>query len=396
VAKEHGFRRTFFGDPAIGGRYSALSNFGLVPAALAGIELRPLLERSRAMVAACGQEFAPTDNPGVWLGTIMGEAAKSGRDKITILCSSSLDSYGLWAEQLLAESTGKEGKGLIPVAGEEIGEPAVYGDDRLFIYVHVTSDGRHALDGAVKALENAGQPVVRLELNETLDLGAEFVRWEFATAVAGAILGINPFDQPNVQESKDNTKRLLGEFQAKGRLPEPAVVARAGSISLVGAKVGRGSAKNGGHGEDLAAAIQTFLKAVKPSDYLAIMVYLPYDPDLEQDIQDHRLQLRNRLKVATTLGYGPRFLHSTGQLHKGGPNSGVFVQITAKPDVDAPVPGEPYGFAVLEEAQALGDLESLQKHGRRAIGLRTDGDVRTVLEVLTGALESAAPPRNKK
>ncbi|MHB8574898.1 MAG: bifunctional transaldolase/phosoglucose isomerase [Dehalococcoidia bacterium] len=387
LGKEHGFRRVFLNDPTIGGRYSALSFFGLLPAALAGVELRPLLERARAMGAACGAEFAPAQNPGIWLGTIMGEAAKSGRDKVTLLCSPSLDSFGLWAEQLLAESTGKEGKGLIPIAGEEIGLPGVYGDDRLFVYLHVQSDGRHALDKAVTALEDAGQPVVRLELGETLDLGAEFMRWEFATAVAGAVLGINPFDQPNVQESKDNTKRLLAEFQQKGRLPEPEAIATAGGISLVGGTSGTGaSGRNGASEKNLAQAVQAFLKDVKPGDYVAIMAYLPYDESIERELQDHRLRLRNALKVATTLGYGPRFLHSTGQLHKGGPNSGVFIQLTHTSELDVPVPGKEYSFAVLEAAQALGDLQSLQKHGRRAIGLHVDSDVRAALEVVVAAL----------
>jgi len=375
LGNEQKFRRVFTNDPEIGGRYSALSFFGLVPAALAGIDIKELLRRAQAMAERCAAGVAPRENPGVWLGTILGELALAGHDKITFLPSSSLASFGLWGEQLLAESTGKEGKGLIPVAGEEPGLPAVYGDDRLFVYIRVCTDHDEALHEAVEALEEFGQPVVRLYLDDVLDLGAEFFRWEFATAVAGAVLGINPFDQPNVQESKDNTKRLLSEFERQGRLAEPEF--EAAVCDTQGAEVCRSTAN-----------LREFLASVKPGDYLAIMAYLPYEPGIEKALQDARLVLRNRLRVATTLGYGPRFLHSTGQLHKGGPNSGVFVQITAKSDVDAPVPGEKYSFAVLEAAQALGDLQSLQQHGRRVVRLHIEGDVLHALETLgTAALE---------
>ncbi len=388
VAKQQGFRRVFYGDPAIGGRYSALSSFGLVPAALAGVDLKALLERAHVMAEACALADTPEHNPGLWLGTILGTLAKNGHDKVTFLASPKIATFGLWGEQLLAESTGKEGKGLIPIATEAPGKPEDYGDDRLFAVIEVKGDKDAALERRVKALENAAQPVVRLTLEDPLDLGAEMFRWEFATAVAGAVLGINPFDQPNVQESKDNTKRLLAEFEAKGSLAEPDVTARRDGLALTAAgKSGAKASANGASGEQaFAETLSGFLKGVKPGDYLAIMAYLPYDDAIEKELQKRRIVLRDALKVATTLGYGPRFLHSTGQLHKGGPNSGVFVQITATAKQDAPVPDERYSFAVLEEAQALGDLQSLEKHGRRALRLHIDGDVVNGLAALTEAL----------
>ncbi len=382
AAQQQGFRRVFHGDPEIGGRYSALSPFGLVPAALAGVDLKTLLERAHVMAEACAVAGAPENNPGLWLGTILGTLAKKGHDKVTFLASAKLESFGLWGEQLLAESTGKEGRGLIPIATEEPGKPEVYGDDRLFAVIELKGDRDAGLERKVKALEAAGQPVVRLTLNDPLDLGAEMFRWEFATAVAGSILGINPFDQPNVQESKDNTKRLLAEFEAKGSLAEPDPTARRDGLALTAP--GKAGAKAGE--QAFAETLAGFLKGVKPGDYLAIMAYLPYDDAIERELQKRRIMLRDALRVATTLGYGPRFLHSTGQLHKGGPNSGVFIQITATAKQDAPVPGEKYSFAVLEEAQALGDLQSLEKHRRRALRLHIDGDVPKALAALTESL----------
>ncbi|HLZ71406.1 MAG TPA: bifunctional transaldolase/phosoglucose isomerase [Dehalococcoidia bacterium] len=388
AAKQQGFRRVFYGDPEIGGRYSALSPFGLVPAALAGVDVKTLLERAHVMAEACAGAAAPS-NPGLWLGTILGTLAQNGHDKVTFLASPKLSSFGLWGEQLLAESTGKEGRGLIPIATEAPGKPADYGADRLFALIELKGNRDAALERKVKALEAAGQPVVRLTLNDALDLGAEMFRWEFATAVAGSILGINPFDQPNVQESKDNTKRLLAEFETKGSLTEPDPTARRDGLALTagtsnGARAGGANGASGEHA--FAETLAGFLKGVKPGDYLAIMAYLPYDEAIEHELQKRRIVLRDALKVATTLGYGPRFLHSTGQLHKGGPNSGVFVQITATAKRDAPVPGEKYSFAVLEAAQALGDLQSLEKHGRRALRLHIDGDVVNGLAALTESL----------
>jgi transaldolase / glucose-6-phosphate isomerase len=386
AATEHGFRRVFHGDPEIGGRYSALSPFGLVPAALAGVDLKTVLERARAMATACSANATGDDNPGLWLGTTLGVLAQAGHDKVTFVCSPSIESFGLWAEQLLAESTGKQGKGLIPIAGEELGSADDYGKDRVFVYLRISGDANATLDRRIRALERAGQPVVELKVADPLDLGAEFFRWEFATAVAGGVLGINPFDQPNVQESKDNTKALLKQYADKGSLPEPPLAARRDGVALVETN-GHGARGNGKAGDgDLLRELGRFYKSVKAGDYLAIMAYLPYDPAIDVALQQQRLRLRDALKVATTLGYGPRFLHSTGQLHKGGPNSGAFVQITAVPTDDAAVPGRGYSFAVLEAAQALGDLQALEKHGRRSIRLQISGNILEGLNALTEAL----------
>ena len=384
LAAEKGFRRTFSNMEDIGGRYSALSYFGMVPAALMGIDLASFLDRAVAMEKACANP-KPEDNPGVWLGTIMGKAWKAGRDKVTILTSIDLDSFGLWAEQLIAESTGKEGKGLVPVAGEPVGRPSAYGRDRLFVYLSLEGAIDPDQEHAINKLENAGQPVVRLRMSSKDDLGAEFVRWEMATAVAGHFLGVNVFDQPNVQESKDNTGRLLAAYKEKGRLPEPAAILTDG-ISLYGDGETLGRA---GFEGTLLTGLRAFLSMVRPGDYVAFMSYTPSTGEHEELFQDARIAIRDTLKVATTFGYGPRFLHSTGQLHKGGPNSGLFVQITADPRRDLEIPGEPYTFGTLIRAQALGDLESLQKHGRRAIRLHIRGDHAAGVERIREAIREA-------
>ncbi len=328
LAKENGFRATFLNPPDIGGRYSALSYFGLVPGALVGVDLDGLLDRAIEAAQACVPYVPPGDNPGAWLGAILGEAALAGRDKLTLVLDDSIRTFGYWVEQLIAESTGKEGKGIVPVEGEDLGPPEVYGDDRLFVAV-----GNEAVPERLSALEDAGHPVLRLPLDAAVQLGGEFFRWEFATAVAGAVLGINPFDQPNVQEAKDRTKQLL----ASGAVPEPD----------------RG---------DLDALLQQ----VRPGDYVAIQAYLPRNEETDWRLHAARMRIRDRWNVATTVGFGPRFLHSTGQLHKGGPNTGVFLQIVEPPQEDVPIPGQPYTFGTLLAAQAAGDLESLRAHGRRA------------------------------
>ncbi len=322
LARDHGFRKVFLNPPEIGGRYSILSYFGLVPAALIGLDIQALLDRAHDMLHACHPSVSPEQNPGAWLGAVMGEAALAGRDKLTLVLPNEISSFGYWAEQLIAESTGKEGKGILPVEGEPLGPPDVYGPDRLFITL-----GENGTD----ALERAGHPVVRLPYNATMDLGAEFFRWEFATAVAGNVLGINPFDQPNVQQAKDATNRLLS---TDGAVAEPDV-----------------------------KPLEGLLAAVRPGDYIAIQAYLPRNAAVDARLQSARLKLRDRLRVATTVGYGPRFLHSTGQLHKGGPNTGVFIQVMGEDPVDLKIPGKPFTFATLKRAQALGDLESLRARG---------------------------------
>jgi transaldolase/glucose-6-phosphate isomerase len=342
LASERGFRRTFSNPPDIGGRYSALSFFGLVPAALIGVDVAALLHRAHRMAEACAAAVPAPDNPGAWLGAILGEAALAGRNKATFVLSPGIASFGLWVEQLIAESTGKERKGILPVADEPLGAPDVYTADRVFVSMRLAAEGDGAAAARLVDLEAAGHPVVNLRLDDRYDLGQEFFRWEFATAVAGAVLGINPFDQPNVAESKANTKAVL----ARRDPPSPAAS---------------------------PAELERFLAGIHPGDYLAIMAYLPPTPENDRRLAAIRLGLRNRLKVATTLGYGPRFLHSTGQLHKGGPPIGHFLQITQPSPEDLAIPGEPFGFRELEAAQAEGDLRALRSRGRPAIRVDDPG-----------------------
>ena len=334
LAKDHGFRWIFPNPPDIGGRYSALSYFGLVPGALMGIDVSELLERAVEMAHSCADSVPAEGNPGVWLGAVLGQLALEGRNKLTLIASPKIATFGYWVEQLIAESTGKQGKGIVPVEGEPLGKPAVYGDDRLFVYIRMDSD---PVNRAVRALEKAGQPVVTLTMRDKLDLGGEFLRWEVATAIAGSILGIDAFDQPNVQESKDNTKNVLGKFRSNGKLPPavstPAAKARTGLHSL--------------------------LKRAKPGAYFAIMAYATRTPGSEAAIATIRSTVRDRTHFATTAGYGPRFLHSTGQLHKGGPKTGLFLQVVQDDTRDVPIPGQPFSFSILKQAQSLGDLQSL-------------------------------------
>ncbi|HEY82903.1 MAG TPA: glucose-6-phosphate isomerase [Dehalococcoidia bacterium] len=339
LAEEEMFRRVFFNPPDIGGRYSVLSYFGLVPAALMGIDLTSLLSRADGMCQRCVSEVSAAENPAAWLGATIGALGQRGRDKLTLITSPSISSFGLWLEQLIAESTGKEGKGILPVAGEPLVEPAHYGDDRLFIYLRLEGDDNAAIDGAIKRIKASGQPVVVLRLRDRYDLGAEFFRWELATAVVGAMLGINPFDQPNVQGAKDATKRVLEEYQTSGRLP---AVETSGSLS------------------DLLAQ-------ARPGDYFAVMAYVRQTPEIDGALTGLRRKVLERYHISTTAGYGPRLLHSTGQLHKGGPNSGLFFMVTADHEPDLPIPGEPYTFGVLADAQALGDLQTLCSLGRRVV-----------------------------
>jgi len=337
LAEEKRFRHIFLNPPDIGGRYSVLSYFGLVPAVLIGVDITMLLDRADSMRKRCAAPVPASENPGAWLGACMGTLALRGRDKLTLITSPSISSFGLWVEQLIAESTGKDGKGIIPIVGEPLVNPAHYGDDRMFIYLRLDEDDNSIIDAALERIKSSGQPVVTLELRDRYDLGTEFFRWEFATAVAGAILGINPFDQPNVQEAKDATERLLQEYTTSGRLP------------WVEADV----------------SFADLLAEARKSRYLAIMAYVRQTPELDKVLVDFRRKVVERYGIATTLGYGPRFLHSTGQLHKGGPNTGLFLQITADHEKDLPIPGKPYTFGVVADAQALGDLQALQSSARR-------------------------------
>ena len=342
LAQDQGFRLIFRNPPDIGGRYSVLSYFGLVPAALSGLDIRTLLDRADYMREGCASGVAAQDNPGAWLGVIMGTLAQQGRNKLTLVTSPAISGFGLWVEQLLAESTGKEGKGIIPIAGEPLTAPNSYGDDRLFVYLHLDGDDNSDTDPAVERLEASGQPVVRLELRDKYDLGAEFYRWEFATAVSGYLLGIHPFDQPNVQSAKDMTDRVLEGYQRDGCLPPLAP----------------------------ESSMTDLLSKAQSGDYLATMAYIRQTPEVDQALFALRRKVMERHGIATTLGYGPRFLHSTGQLHKGGPAQGLFLQLTAEHEKDVPIPGHPYTFGVLADAQALCDFQALPASGRPVARVR--------------------------
>ncbi len=384
MATDDKFKRIFLNPADIGGRYSALSYFGMVPAALMGLDVKKLLDRAERIVHSCASVVPAADNPGARLGAIMGECAKAGRDKLTIVCDPKISSFGLWVEQLLAESSGKEGKGIIPIAGETLGSPAVYGDDRLFVSIAVEKLDSET-DAKLKALEADGHPVVYRTLTDLYDLGEEFFLWEIATAFAGWRLGINPFDQPNVQESKDATKELLEAFTNDGKLPEQNKLVEADGLAVY-AEAARSLPS-----DSVAGVIKAHLESIKPGDYIALLNYIEETPEHEETIQAIRAHLRDATRCATTTGYGPRFLHSTGQLHKGGPDSGVFIQVTAADTVDLPIPGQPYTFSTLKQAQALGDFRSLASRGRRAIRVDLGTDVAGGLKRLHQLVSEAIP-----
>jgi len=386
LAKESHFRNILPGVPEIGGRYSALSNFGLVPAAMMGVNVAHLLYRAERMRHSCDSCVPPEDNPGVLLGVAMGELAKQGRDKITFITSPAIGSLGAWMEQLIAESTGKEGQGIVPIDGEPLGAPEVYGTDRLFAYIRYAGGADAAQDEAVAALEKAGHPVVRIDLTDLMNLGEEFFLWEVATAVAGSILGINAFDQPNVQESKDSTKAFLEAYKKTGRLPEDEPLLVADGIAIYGDAASQQAL---GGAKTVAAALKAHLARVKAGDYVALNAYVERTASSHEALQGMRVWVRDNKKVATTLGYGPRFLHSTGQLHKGGPNSGLFIQITSDDAEDLAIPGEPYTFGVLKAAQALGDFACLGANHRRALRVHLGADVEAGLKTLQAAMDQA-------
>jgi len=342
MANKHGFLRTFINPADVGGRYSALSYFGLVPAAMLGLNIADLLMRAREVSRACGVTSPHEENPGAWLGLCMGCLAKAGRDKLTIVTSPSLASFGLWAEQLIAESTGKDGVGVVPIAGEPRAPVESYGDDRVFVYLRLAEDDNDETDRHIEAIDNAGVPVLGIDLRDRYDLAGEFFRWEYAVAVAGACLEINPFDQPNVQESKSITGKLLAQYESDSTLPPI---------------------------ED-EGTFRGLLRTAGPGDYLALMAFATETPELNQALAALRLKLLTDRKLPTTMGYGPRFLHSTGQLHKGGANNGLFVQICEEGGEEMPIPGKTYGFNTLIAAQAIGDFEALKAHERRVMRIR--------------------------
>jgi glucose-6-phosphate isomerase len=386
MAREAGFRRIFLNPADIGGRYSALSYFGMIPAALMGLDVRELLRRAVLMMDACAASVPASENPGALLGCVMGALALEGRDKLTLVADERIASLGLWIEQLVAESTGKEGKGIVPVAGERLDAPEAYGDDRLFVSIHV-GEMSEDVNEKLRALEEAGHPVLRRKLDDTHDLCAEFFVWEIATAVAGALMQINPFDQPNVQESKDNTNHLLEEFKRSGALPSQTAMVMEGELRVYGTEqVTKALAQTSAH--TLSSIVSGHLSRVRAGDYVALLAYIEETETHDELLEEIRLRLRERFKVATTTGYGPRFLHSTGQLHKGGADNGVFIQLTDEDKTDLAIPGEPYTFSVLKEAQALGDFSSLEKRNRRAIRFHLGSDaeigLRRLLQLVIG------------
>jgi transaldolase / glucose-6-phosphate isomerase len=385
MAKGDGFRRTFLNPPDIGGRYSALSYFGMVPASLQGFDFTGLLDRAERVMHACSPAVPTEDNPAARLGAILGTLANAGRDKLTLSIAPEISSLGLWIEQLIAESTGKEGRGIIPIAGEPLGSPSAYGNDRLFVHIGVGAPDAET-DAKLRALEAAGHPVVRRRLGDLLDLGEEFYVWEMATAVAGAIIGINAFDQPNVQESKDNTKHFLEVYKKNGSLPDQELGAEGHGLK---AYCDAETIAELGSGSSFEGFITAHLSRAHAGDYIAMLDYFQETPEHEEMIQSIRTHLRDALHVATTTGYGPRFLHSTGQLHKGGPPSGVFIQVTADNAVDVQLPNEAFTFGVLKRAQALGDFQSLASRHRRAIrvhlGIDVAAGLRTLLEIIQNA-----------
>ncbi|HZU28336.1 MAG TPA: bifunctional transaldolase/phosoglucose isomerase [Bryobacteraceae bacterium] len=384
-AKEDGFRHVFYGVPSIGGRYSALSDFGMVPAAAMGLDVARLLDRAETMAHSCASCVPVRENPGFALGSILGALGRDGRDKVTIVASPAIADFGAWLEQLLAESTGKIGRGLIPVDQEPLGNPGVYGNDRLFAYIRFTPKPDAHQDEALKALAAAGQPVVQIDVADPYDVGMEFFRWEFATAVAGSILGINPFDQPDVEASKVASRELTSEYEETGKLPEQPPLASGDGISIFAADRSLASAK----GATVADVLSALFERIKPGDYVAFLAYIPRNDANTEAITDMRIAVRDERHVATCGGFGPRFLHSTGQAYKGGPNSGVFVQITCENADDLDVPGHKYTFGVVKTAQALGDLQVLNERGRRAVRVHLPGNVKQGLSTLEDLVRQA-------
>ena len=390
VAERDGFRHIVFGIPSIGGRYSALSNFGMVPAAIMGVDAAKFLNRTQAMIHACAESVPPQDNPGVVLGIMLGVLANAGRDKVTIVTSPGIRGLGAWLEQLLAESTGKDGKGLIPIDQEDLGPPSVYGNDRVFIYLRIDSAPNAAQDTAIEALEKAGHPVARIAVADAYDLGQEFFRWEIATAVAGSIIGIDPFDQPDVEASKVATRKLTAEFEKSGALPPEKPIFEEGGVKLfTDARNAATLAQAVGGDKTMVGYLRAHLNRLGAGDYMALLAFIEMNEPHHRELQAMRHAIRDARRVATCLGFGPRFLHSTGQAYKGGPNTGVFIQITCDDAADIPVPGQKYSFGVIKAAQARGDFEVLAERNRRALRVHLGADLPAGLATLRETIEKA-------
>jgi transaldolase / glucose-6-phosphate isomerase len=386
VAEKDKFRKVFTGVPSIGGRYSALSNFGMVPGAIMGIDILKFLKNTQEMVQACGADTDATTNPGVVLGNILGVAATHGRDKLTIVTSPSIFDLGAWLEQLIAESTGKSGTGILPVDREPLAKPETYGNDRVFAYLCLQSDKDKQQVAALDALAKAGHPVVRIILPDIYSLGQEFFRWEIATATAGAIIGIDAFNQPDVEASKVETRKLTSEYETTGKLPPESPFFSTDSMKLYADPRNTNDLKGGGN---LAGFLKKHVERIKAGDYFGVLGYITMNEANRQAMESIRLAVRDHKKVATVLGFGPRFLHSTGQAYKGGPNSGVFLQITCDDAVDLLVPGQKYTFGVVKAAQARGDFAVLAERGRRALRVHLGKDVAAGLTALNEAMQQA-------
>jgi len=388
-AEQDRFRKIFFGVPGIGGRYSALSDFGMAPAAAMGINVTRFLDTANDMVVACGPGVSAKNNPGAILGAVLGTAHNHGRDKITIVASPGIIDLGAWLEQLIAESTGKNGKGIIPLDREALGPPELYGDDRVFAYLRLMHAPDAVQDAAFAALEKAGQPVITISVDATYSLGQEFFRWEFATAVAGAIIGINPFDQPDVEASKVETRKLTEQFERAGALPPETPFFEGEGIKLFADEKNTEDLKLFAGDASLRGYLKAHLDRLKRHDYFALLAYVEMNDSHEQLLQTARHAVRDTKKVATCLGFGPRFLHSTGQAYKGGPNSGVFLQITCDDAHDLPVPNQKYSFGVVKAAQARGDFEVLAERGRRALRVHLGADIGDGLSNLAETINQA-------
>lgn len=386
VAETDHFRHIFFGDPGIGGRYSALSHFGLTPGATLGLDVPKFLKATAEMVKACGANTAADKNPGVLLGTILGVAATHGRDKATIVTSPGIYDLGAWLEQLLAESTGKIGKGIIPVDREKLTKPAFYGNDRVFAYIRLANESSKSSDAALTALEKAGHPVVRIVLPNKYNLGQEFFRWEIATAVAGSIIGIDAFNQPDVEASKIETRKLTDEYEKTGQLPPESPFFEDDGLKLFADEKNAAALRNN---SKLADVLRAHFARIGAGDYFAVLGYIARNDEHEKTLQALRHQVRDTKKVATCLGFGPRFLHSTGQAYKGGPNTGVFLQITCDDAADIPVPGQKYTFGIVKSAQARGDFAVLASRDRRALRVHLGKNVKKDLAKLAKAVQQA-------
>ncbi|MEW6767942.1 MAG: bifunctional transaldolase/phosoglucose isomerase [Pseudomonadota bacterium] len=387
TAVSRGFAHVFHGEPTIGGRYSVLSPFGLVPAAAAGMDVAKFLDLTASMVRACGADVPPAENPGIQLGLALGAAYKAGRDKVTLSASKQIADFGAWAEQLIAESTGKNGKAIIPLADEEIGQPKNYGNDRIFVDLRLNGDA--ARDAALAELEKAGHPVVRIEVTSPQHIGQEFFQFEIATAVACAVMGVNPFDQPDVEAAKIKTRELTSAFEKSGSLPAEAPVAQDGSIEIYTDSKNADALRKNGAASDLVSWLKAQLSCVGTNDYVALLAYVDRDDSNIAALQKARMTIRDAKRVATCVGFGPRFLHSTGQAYKGGPNNGVFIQITADDVEDLNVPGQTASFGIIATAQARGDFGVLTERERRALRLHIKGDVTKGLAAIDAALTKA-------